>query len=339
MSFVEMRGLTKRFDGTMVFDSIDLDIDQGEMCVLVGPSGCGKTTLLRSIAGLVQPDAGTLLLAGRNIIPLQPKDRGIGMVMQHYALFPNMTIEQNLAFGLARKRMEKAEIRRRVGAMIELMGLEKRAKARPQQLSGGQKQRVALARALVLEPHLLLLDEPMSALDAQIRKRLRDELKRLQRELGFTAVLVTHDQEEALVIGDRIAVMQAGKLAQIGSPHDIYGRPASEAVAAFIGDFNILPPATIERVFNHRPVSSWAIHPEALDIVDPANGSGIAPDAAFEATAVVSGVKLLGAVVRYSLQAASVPLKMDVLNRPSANLLPVGSAVRIRLSAEDIREI
>jgi putative spermidine/putrescine transport system ATP-binding protein len=337
VSFVEIRGLTKRFGNTGVFEDIDLDIERGEMCVLVGPSGCGKTTLLRTIAGLAAPDAGMLAINGRDVTALPPKARGIGMVMQHYALFPNMTVEQNLAFGLQQQGRPRDEVRRRVAAMIELMDLGARARARPAALSGGQKQRVALARALVLAPDLLLLDEPMSALDAQIRKRLRDELKRLQREVGFTAVLVTHDQEEALEVGDRIAVMQRGRLAQVGGPHEVYGRPASEAVAAFIGDFNILPPASIERVFRHRPRSSWAIHPEALEILGagaPASGAQC-----FEAEATVTGVKMLGAIVRYTVESGAVPLKLDQLNRPSARPLAVGSLVRLRLAAADVREL
>lgn len=180
MSYVEIRSLSKSFDVTPVFTDIDLDVAQGQICVLVGPSGCGKTTLLRAIAGLATPDGGSICIDGRDVTGVEAKNRGVGMVFQHYALFPNMTVEQNLAFGLQQKKMSAGEISQKVSAMIGLMGLESRAGARPAALSGGQRQRVALARALVLEPKLLLLDEPLSALDAQIRKRLRDELKKLQ---------------------------------------------------------------------------------------------------------------------------------------------------------------
>ena len=179
MSYVEIHGLSKRFGSTPVFEGIDLAVEHGSICVLVGPSGCGKTTLLRAVAGLARQDRGTIVIDGKDVSALEPNHRGVGMVFQHYALFPNMTVEENLAFGLEQQRLPTAEIARKVSGMIELMELGPRARARPQTLSGGQKQRVALARALVLEPKLLLLDEPLSALDAQIRKRLRDELKRL----------------------------------------------------------------------------------------------------------------------------------------------------------------
>jgi putative spermidine/putrescine transport system ATP-binding protein len=339
MSYVQINNLSKRFGEARVFDAIDFAVEQGEICVLVGPSGCGKTTLLRAIAGLVEPDRGTIAIAGRDVTGLRPKDRGIGMVMQHYALFPNMSVEQNLSFGLEQQKLSPAEIRRRVATMIELVGLKDRAKARPQALSGGQKQRVALARALVLEPKLLLLDEPMSALDAQIRKRLRDELKRLQREIGFTAILVTHDQEEALVVGERIAVMQGGRLSQVGSPHAVYGTPASPEVAAFIGDFNILAPGAIEQVFRHRAARGWAIHPGAIEVASGETGGEASAAEGFEAEVRVSHMQMLGPVIRYHLDASSVPLKMDVLNRPSHGPLAPGSVLRIRLSAADVREM
>jgi len=188
MSFVQLRGFAKAFGPTQVFTGVELDVAQGEMCILLGPSGCGKTTLLRAVVGLVQPDRGRLVIAGQDVTNLPPEARGIAMTFQHYALFPNMTVRQNLAFGLQQKRLPRAQVTAKVDAALALMELVPRADARPAQLSGGQKQRVALARALVLEPRLLLLDEPLSALDAQIRKRLRDELKRLQRETGLALV-------------------------------------------------------------------------------------------------------------------------------------------------------
>jgi len=240
VSYVEVRALSKAYDGNSVFKNIDLDVEQGQICVLVGPSGCGKTTLLRGIAGLTLPDSGVIRIDGRDVTRTVPKDRGVGMVFQHYALFPNMTVEQNLSFGLEQQKLPKGEVRKKVDSMIHLMGLEARAKARPATLSGGQKQRVALARALITEPKLLLLDEPLSALDAQIRKRLREELKRLQHQVGFTAIFVTHDQEEALSLADQVAVMMHGRIVQTGPPHEVYRSPADRAVAAFIGDANFL---------------------------------------------------------------------------------------------------
>jgi len=209
---MRISGFAKAYGATQVFARVELDVAEGEMCILLGPSGCGKTTLLRAVAGLVQPDAGTLVIAGQDVTRLPPQARGIAMTFQGYALFPNMTVRQNLAFGLQQQRLSAAQVAAKVDAALALMELEPRADARPAQLSGWQKQRVALARALVLEPRLLLLDEPLSALDAQICKRLRDELKRLQRDTGFTAIMVTHDQEEALMLGDQVAVMNAGRI-------------------------------------------------------------------------------------------------------------------------------
>jgi putative spermidine/putrescine transport system ATP-binding protein len=335
MSYVRIRSLSKRFDATPVFDGIDLDIEKGEICVLVGPSGCGKTTLLRAIAGLAAPDAGTISIDGRDVTALTARARGIGMVFQHYALFPNMTVEQNLAFGLEQQRCAAEEVRRRVAAMIELMDLGQRAKARPSALSGGQKQRVALARALVLEPKLLLLDEPMSALDAQIRKRLREELKRLQREIGFTAVFVTHDQEEALVLGDRIAVMQAGRFAQVGTPLEIYNNPTSRQVASFIGDFNVLEPENVARIFGLTPATAWAIHPEAIefDTEEPLHAAD--PSASAE----IRERQILGPVVRYILSVGDQTLKMDVLNRPDAAHMQPGSTARVRVAQANVRAL
>ena len=264
--YVAVRGFAKSYGATQVFADIDLDVAEGEICILLGPSGCGKTTLLRAISGLVRQDRGTLSIAGRDVSQAAPMQRGIAMTFQHYALFPNMTVRQNLAFGLERKRLGRAEIARKVDGALALMELGPRADARPAQLSGGQKQRVALARALVLEPRLLLLDEPLSALDAQIRKRLRDELKRIQRETGFTSILVTHDQEEALVLGDRVAIMNAGRIVQVDAARVVYDRPATRFVAGFIGDFNLLEPATVERLLGVRPRFAWAVHPEAFDV-------------------------------------------------------------------------
>ena len=332
MSFVAVQNFAKSFGAVSVFADIDLDVAEGEICILLGPSGCGKTTLLRAIAGLVQQDRGTLWIDGRDVSRLSPAQRGVAMTFQHYALFPNMTVRQNLAFGLERKRLAKSEVVRKVDAALALMELGPRADARPGQLSGGQKQRVALARALVLEPRLLLLDEPLSALDAQIRKRLRDELKRIQRETGLTSILVTHDQEEALVLGDRVAVMNAGRIVQVDAARTLYDRPATRFVAGFIGDFNLLEPADVERLFSVRPPHAWAIHPEAFDVRMSAADS-------YVLQGTVTDQRVQGATVRYLVAVGDIVLKVDVLNRTSVAMFNQGGAITLHLDWTQPREI
>jgi putative spermidine/putrescine transport system ATP-binding protein len=337
MSFVSLRGLEKRFGSTIVFSGIDLDIERGEMCVLVGPSGCGKTTLLRAVAGLTSQDRGSISIDGRDVSNMAAQHRGVGMVFQNYALFPNMNVEQNLSFGLEHQRLPANEVKSRVAAMVELMGLGPRSKARPSALSGGQRQRVALARALVMRPKLLLLDEPMSALDAKMRKRLREELKRLQAEIAFTAIFVTHDQEEALVLGDRIAVMHEGRFSQVGTASDIYNRPASRAVAEFIGEFNVLGPHEIDDVFQRTSTSTWAIHPESIMLHCDLSVSSSENRMSGQATVVAR--RLLGSIVRYVLQSGSVQLKADQLNKPSQDLIEVGQAVTFAIDSDDVRHL
>jgi putative spermidine/putrescine transport system ATP-binding protein len=335
MSYASLRGLEKRFGATAVFSGIDLDIERGEMCVLVGPSGCGKTTLLRAVAGLTPQDSGSISIDGRDVSTVAAQHRGVGMVFQNYALFPNMNVEQNLSFGLEHQRLPGSEVKARVAAMIELMGLGPRAKARPSALSGGQKQRVALARALVMQPQLLLLDEPMSALDAKMRKRLREELKRLQAEIGFTAIFVTHDQEEALVLGDRIAVMHEGRFSQVGTASDIYNRPASRAVAEFIGEFNVLDPNEIQAAFGRAEAKIWAIHPESITLHAELPAARCEGQICGRAT--VTGRRLLGSIVRYVLASGGVQLKADQLNRPSRNLFEIGQSVSFVIESDDVR--
>ena len=245
---IRLIGLTKRFDDVMAVDDISLDIDRGHFFALLGPSGCGKTTTLRMIGGFEEPDEGRVVLTGDDIVGVPPYKRNVNTVFQSYALFPHLTVADNVAFGLRRKKIPKGEIKDRVKRYLDLVQLPGYDERRPAQLSGGQQQRVALARALVNEPAVLLLDEPLGALDLKLRKQMQLELMRIQREVGVTFIYVTHDQEEALVMSDRIAVMSQGKVEQIGFPEDIYERPATRFVAGFIGTSNIIEAEVTGRV-------------------------------------------------------------------------------------------
>jgi iron(III) transport system ATP-binding protein len=233
-------GVTKRFGAFTALKEIALEVRRGEFVSFLGPSGCGKTTLLRAIAGLDPQDAGVIRLGGRDVSRLPPSERDFGIVFQSYALFPNLTVADNVGYGLVNRRQSKADIAARVAELLALVGLPEQGRKYPVPLSGGQQQRVALARALATSPSLLLLDEPLSALDARVRVRLRDEIKHLQRRLGVTTIMVTHDQEEALSMADRIVVMNQGVIEQIGTPTEIYSRPATAFVADFVGTMNFL---------------------------------------------------------------------------------------------------
>jgi spermidine/putrescine transport system ATP-binding protein len=240
-SSVALRGVTKRFDGFLAVDDLSLELAAGEFFTLLGPSGCGKTTTLRMIAGFERPSAGEIWIEGEDVAALPPHRRPTNTVFQSYALFPHLSVKDNVGFGLKRKRVGKEEAAERVAAELQRVGLAAEANRRPAQLSGGMQQRVALARALVNLPKVLLLDEPLGALDLKLRKGLQVELKRIQREVGITFVYVTHDQEEALTMSDRIAVMNRGRVEQVGVPEDVYERPATTFVAGFIGVSNLMP--------------------------------------------------------------------------------------------------
>lgn len=237
---VELRSIMKKFQNNIVVQDFNLQVEQGEFVSFLGPSGCGKTTTLNMIAGFLEPDGGDLLIKGQRMNGVPPYKRELGMVFQTYSLFPHLTVAENVAYGLQLRKLSKTEIQERVKRVLELVKLPHVADRYPKQLSGGQRQRIAIARALVIEPSLLLLDEPLSNLDAKLREELRDELKRLHQEIGVTTIFVTHDQEEALSLSDRIVVLNHGFVEQIGTPEDIYNRPASEFVHTFIGKTNRL---------------------------------------------------------------------------------------------------
>jgi len=240
MNVIELQGITKRFGTVTAIDNVSLSVRDNEFFALLGPSGCGKTTLLRTLAGFETPQEGRIMLDGQDVTATRPSKRPLNLMFQSYALFPHMSVAQNVAYGLEMEKLPKAEIAARVTEVLESARIDQFANRRPDQLSGGQRQRVALARALVKRPKLLLLDEPLSALDKKLRQEMQLELKRLQHEMGITFLIVTHDQEEALVMADRIAVLRDGRLAQVGNPGELYEHPASRFVASFIGEMNFL---------------------------------------------------------------------------------------------------
>ncbi len=262
-----LKNITKRFDSTLVVDHIDLEIASGELFFLLGPSGCGKTTILRLLAGFCDPDEGSIWFGTRIINNVSPQDRSTALVFQNYAIWPHMTVFENVAYGLRVRKLPEATIRLRVEAILDKIEMLHLAERRPASLSGGQQQRVALARAIVVDPQLLLFDEPLSNLDAKLRLEIRGEIKRLHAELKTTSVYVTHDQEEALALADRIAVMNAGRIEQVGTPYEIYSRPANPFVASFIGEINILPPTSPFAIkLGSRGNGQFAFRPEKVEI-------------------------------------------------------------------------
>jgi len=328
MAYLNVTRLNKHYGQTQVFHDIDFSAEEGEFVTLLGPSGCCKSTLLRCLAGLTPVDRGQILLQGQDLVPLPPQKRGIGMVFQSYALFPNMTVEDNVAFGLKMQKLPAEQIRQRVQEVLALVELTELVKRYPHQLSGGQCQRVALARSLVTRPRLLL-DEPLSALDARIRKHLREQIRRIQRELNLTAIFVTHDQEEALTLSDRIVLMNKGEIVQSGNAETLYTQPANAFAAGFIGSYNLLSAEQAQALTGRTYRGQVAIRPESIQLL-PA-GQGIA--------AVVLHHSLLGNVVRYRVQAHGVELWVDVLNRSVADLRANGSEIGLQLETVTLREV
>jgi putative spermidine/putrescine transport system ATP-binding protein len=337
MSYVSVTQLTKRFGENTVFEDIDFTIEQGEFVTLLGPSGCGKSTLLRSLAGLNPVDSGVIAVDGEDITHQAPQQRGIGMVFQSYALFPNMTAFDNIAFGLKMKKLAADQIATDVAKVIALVDLQGKEQHYPHQLSGGQRQRVALARALVVRPRILLLDEPLSALDAKIRKRLRQQIRDIQKELNLTTVFVTHDQEEAMTMSDRIFLMNKGEIVQQGSPESIYTQPANEFVAGFMGHYNLVDAIHAKRLFNIDTDWKVAIRPESIYVRE----AGRQYDAHISAPqqGVIQDHQLLGNIIRYQVLVQGCELTVDLLNRSSERLLSTGTSLELLFNLNEIQPV
>ncbi len=338
-----IRGLTVRYGGWTALDALDLGIGRGELFVLLGGSGSGKTTLLRTLAGFVTPQAGRITLGGRDITGLPPHRRPVNTMFQSYALFPHMTVAANVGFGLRRQGLGKAEAGRRVAELLALVRMEAFASRRPDALSGGQRQRVALARSLAPRPDLLLLDEPLSALDRNLRESTRTELVRVQRQLGTTFVLVTHDQEEALTMATRIGLLEGGRLAQVGTPAEVYERPASRSVAAFMGAANILParvqaPGVLELpslgAVARADTAGFAgdlhvaLRPERLRL---SRGAASGPNSV---SGSVSDSAYRGALMDYRVAAGSGSLLVSQPLGDALGTLPPGAAVCVSWAAD-----
>ncbi|HGY0994056.1 TPA: ABC transporter ATP-binding protein [Aeromonas salmonicida subsp. pectinolytica] len=334
MFHLEVSQLHKSYGETKVFEGIEFGIRKGELVTLLGPSGCGKSTLLRALAGLTPVDGGQVRVAGEDITWQAPQKRGIGMVFQSYALFPNMTVWDNVAFGLQMKPQPGRELAASVQealSLVELDGFERRY---PAELSGGQRQRVALARALVVRPRILLLDEPLSALDARIRRSLRLQIREIQQRLELTTIFVTHDQEEALTMSDRVFLMNKGEIVQSGSPEQIYTQPASEFVASFIGHYNLLAPEQAKSLFGPRFRGTLALRPESITLL-PAGEQSLDPCL----PGVIRQQQLLGNIIRYQVECEAGILTVDTLNRSARDLLPVGTAVTLAVARDQLCEV
>jgi putative spermidine/putrescine transport system ATP-binding protein len=353
MGFLTLTGIQKRFPGGVAaVEDFNLDAERGEFVSFLGPSGCGKTTTLRMIAGFEKPTAGTIVIDGTDITYRPPNQRNVGMVFQSYALFPNMSVAGNIGFGLKVRRRPKAAIDKRVDELLELIHLEGRGGRYPYQMSGGQQQRVALARALAIEPQVLLLDEPLSALDAKIRIVLRKEIRAIQRQLGITTVYVTHDQEEALSLSDRVVVMSEGRIEQIGTPSEIYNFPSTAFVASFVGTLNLVVAGVVDaaagrvslegqEVRTSKAIAdvptdrrvTLAVRPEGIALGEGAGSNHLRGE--------VDDISFLGSIVRIRIKIGEgadgqppTTISLDAFNEPHLKLPAVGETVAISFPPE-----
>ncbi len=347
MAFLDLSNLQKFYGTNHVVKDFSIGIEKGEFISFLGPSGCGKTTTLRMVAGFEVPDQGAISIDGQDVVRLKPNQRNIGMVFQAYALFPNMTVAQNVGFGLKIAGKPKDQIAERVTEMLALVGLKDFGARYPFQLSGGQQQRVALARALAPSPQVLLLDEPLSALDAKIRVSLREEIRNIQRDLGITTIYVTHDQEEALSMSDRIVVMHDGIAEQIGEPFEIYNKPASRFVAEFVGTLNLID-ATVEDSSTGR-VKVAGQHLELGRSLEAVNGATVSlalrpetvrlgriADGDQTLTGLVEEVSFLGSVVRIKVALGGNHIVLDTFNRTISKPPSIGDQIEVSFPSESV---
>lgn len=346
--FLSIRHIRKAFGSATVVQDFNLDVGAGEFISLLGPSGCGKTTVLRMVAGFEEPSGGNIVVGGKDVTRLKPNQRNVGMVFQAYALFPNLTVAQNIGFGLKVAGVPKAEADARISEMLGIIKLPDFGDRYPYQLSGGQQQRVALARALAPKPKLLLLDEPLSALDAKVRVSLRDEIRSIQKKLGITTIFVTHDQEEALSISDRIVVMYGGKAEQVGTPFEIYNRPSTRFVANFVGTLNVLEGTvadassgmvrlgdsqlSLKGSLNGAKTGdavSLALRPEAIAL-------GRQPGRDTSLGGEIADVSFLGSVIRVRVGIGQNAISLDTFNNPASPPPAVGAKTEISFSSGDV---